>query len=84
MHRGFGHRAWADETVRAVFESRVMLAKQLSMDIVTEGVEDRADWDFVRRSGCDIAQGYFIARPMAAKALHEWIEDWEERALIVV
>lgn len=82
IDRGFVHRAWADETVRAIFDTSAMLAKQLNMDIVAEGVEDRADWDFVRRSGCDIAQGYFIAKPMPADALHDWIEDWEERALI--
>ena len=83
IDRGFVHRAWADETVRAIFDTSVMLAKQLGMQIVTEGVEDRADWDFVRRSGCDVAQGYFIARPMPAEDLCDWIEDWEERALVV-
>jgi len=82
IDRGFVHRAWADDTVRAIFDTSVMLAKQLSMDIVTEGVEDRADWDFVRRSGCDIAQGYFIARPMPGNLLSDWIADWEDRALV--
>ncbi len=83
IDRGFVHRAWADETVRAIFDASLMLAKQLGMQTVTEGVEDRADWDFVRRTGCDFAQGYFIARPMPAKSLHAWIEDWDERALLI-
>jgi EAL domain-containing protein (putative c-di-GMP-specific phosphodiesterase class I)/ActR/RegA family two-component response regulator len=80
IDRGFVHRAWADETVRAIFDTSVLLAKQLGMQIVAEGVEDRADWDFVRRSGCGIAQGYFIARPMPAGDIPDWLEDWEERA----
>ena len=83
IDRGFVHHAWADETVRAIFDTSVLLAKQLGMQIVAEGVEDRADWDFVRRSGCDVAQGYFIAKPMPAEDVHEWIEDWEERALLL-
>ncbi len=83
IDRGFVHRAWADETVGAIFDTSVLLAKQLGMRIVTEGVEDRADWDYVRRSRCDAAQGYFIAKPMPAAALHDWIQDWEERALAV-
>ena len=58
------------------------LAKQLGMQIVTEGVEDRADWDFVRRSKCDIAQGYFIGKPMPGNLLSDWIEDWVERDLV--
>ena len=82
IDHGFVHGAWTDETVRAIFDTSVMLAKQLTMGIVAESVENRADWDFVRRSGCDVAQGYFIARPMPAEAIHDWIEDWEERALV--
>ena len=84
IDRGFVHGAWADETVRAIFDTSVILAKQLNMGVVAEGVEDRADWEFVRRSGCDVAQGYFIAKPMPAAAVHDWIEEWDERALIVI
>jgi len=42
------------------------------MKVVAEGVENRADWDFARRSGCDFAQGYFIAKPMPARDLVRW------------
>ncbi len=84
IDRGFVHGAGTDETVRAIFNSSVNLAKQLKMEIVAEGVEDRADWDFVRRSKCDSAQGYFIARPMPGNLLADWITDWEERALVAV
>ena len=41
IDRGFVHRAWADETVGAIFDMSVLLAKQLSMHIVAEGVEER-------------------------------------------
>lgn len=81
IDRGFVHRAWTDETVAAIFETSVLLATQLDMQIVTEGVEDRADWDYVRRARCHVAQGYFIAKPMPAEALCEWIDEWEERGL---
>ena len=84
IDRGFVHRAWADETVRAIFDTSVILAKQLGMDIVAEGVEDRADWDFVRRSECGVAQGYFIAKPMPGNLLSDWISDWEARALVML
>lgn len=81
IDRGFVHGAWTDEKMCAIFNTSVLLAKQLNMQLVAEGVEDRADWDFMRRSGCDVAQGYFIAKPMPAEAMPDWIEDWEERAL---
>ncbi len=79
VDRSFVHGAWADDTVRAIYEASLSLAKQLNMDIVAEGVEDQADWDFLRRTGCDMAQGYFIARPMPAADLAGWIESWNGR-----
>ena len=84
IDRGFVHGAGTDPTIRAIFDSSVTLAKQLGMQIVAEGVEDRADWEHVRKAKCDLAQGYFLAKPMPIEALHEWIEDWEERVSSLV
>lgn len=79
VDRSFVHGAFADKTSRAMFDASLGLANQLGMDVVAEGVEDRNDWDFLRRSGCGMAQGYFIARPMPADALPGWIRAWEAR-----
>lgn len=79
VDRSFVHGAASDATVRAIYEASLALAKQLDMDIVAEGVEDQADWDFLRRTGCHLAQGYFIGRPMPAGDLLGWIADWQER-----
>lgn len=79
VDRGFVHGAHGNETIRAIYEASLGLAKQMGMEIVAEGVEDQADWDFLRRTGCDLAQGYFIAKPMPAADLPGWIPVWEER-----
>ncbi len=79
IDQSFVHGAGANDTLRAMFDSSLGLAKQLGMEAVAEGVEDRADWDFVRKSGCDLAQGYFIAKPMPAEDLHGWIQTWKTR-----
>jgi EAL domain-containing protein (putative c-di-GMP-specific phosphodiesterase class I) len=79
IDQGFVHRAHADETLRAIFEASPGLARQLGMEVVAEGVEDRDDWDFLRRVQCDLAQGYFIARPMPAAELPGWIASWQAR-----
>ena len=81
IDRGFVHGACTERTLHAIFNMCMILGKQLNMGIVAEGIEDRADWDFVCRSGCDMAQGYFIAKPMPAADLPGWIEEWEKRAL---
>jgi EAL domain-containing protein (putative c-di-GMP-specific phosphodiesterase class I) len=79
IDRGFVHRAWADETIRAIYDASLRLARQLDLDVVAEGVEDRDDWDFVCKTGCDFAQGNFIAMPMPAGDLPDWIRSWQKR-----
>lgn len=49
---------------RAIVESSVQMARQLGLRSVGEGVETEADWNMLKAAGCDMAQGYFIAKPM--------------------
>jgi len=57
--------AFADHpSSRIVVESSVEMARRLNLKSVAEGVETQDDWDALREAGCDIAQGYFIAKPM--------------------
>ena len=67
----------SDDTLRAIDDASLGLAQQLGVDIVAEGVEDKDDWDLLRRTGCGMAQGYFIARPMPAADLPGWTCGWE-------
>lgn len=80
IDRSFVHGAWRDETVLAMYNASLGLGKQLGMQVVAEGVEDRDDWEFLRRTGCDLAQGYFIAHPMLAEELPGWIVSWNKRS----
>ncbi|MFH7325155.1 EAL domain-containing protein [Desulfurivibrio sp. C05AmB] len=77
IDRSFVHGAWNNSTARTMFEASLNLARQLNMKAVAEGVEDQDDWDFVRHTKCDFAQGYFIARPMSAEVLPDWIARWQ-------
>jgi EAL domain-containing protein (putative c-di-GMP-specific phosphodiesterase class I)/FixJ family two-component response regulator len=79
IDQGFVHGACANERQRALFDASLGLAKQLGMDAVAEGVEDLKDWDFLRQQSCDMAQGYFIAKPMPAAELPAWVAVWESR-----
>jgi EAL domain-containing protein (putative c-di-GMP-specific phosphodiesterase class I) len=55
------------------------MAQQLGLNTVAEGVENLEDWEFLRAAGCDLAQGYFIAKPMQAADLAGWMGEWEIR-----
>lgn len=79
IDRSFVHGAATQDTARAIYGASLGLAKQLGMDTIAEGVEDRTDWDLLRQTGCGLAQGYFIGRPMPADALPSWALHWAER-----
>lgn len=79
IDQSFVHGAWANDTQRAMFDASLGLARQLKMEAVAEGVEDRADWDYLRQQGCDLAQGYFIGKSMPAENLPAWLSEWEGR-----
>jgi diguanylate cyclase (GGDEF)-like protein len=55
-----------------IVRSTVGLGHNLGLSIVAEGVEDESSLTFLREVGCDIAQGFFIAKPMSADSLTEW------------
>ncbi len=69
---GFTHEASANERRAKIFTSSVQIAKQLNMRAVAEGVETLDDLTFAKRAGADIAQGFFIARPMPLEAIADW------------
>jgi len=75
--QGFVHGAADNDTLRAICCASLSLAQQMGMKTVAEGVEDQADWDFLRSTSCDLAQGYFIAKPMPAGEIPDWISAWE-------
>ncbi|MDE2388166.1 MAG: EAL domain-containing protein [Betaproteobacteria bacterium] len=79
IDQGFVHRAWQDDTLRAIYDASLAMGKQLGMDIVAEGVEDRNDWELLRQTGCDMAQGNFISRPLLPDDLPHWMEEWRDR-----
>jgi EAL domain-containing protein (putative c-di-GMP-specific phosphodiesterase class I) len=50
-------------TKRSLVRSVTMLCRELGLDVVAEGVETRAERDVVIDCGCDLVQGYLVARP---------------------
>jgi EAL domain-containing protein (putative c-di-GMP-specific phosphodiesterase class I) len=64
------------EASRVILESSLDMARRLKVRSVAEGVETRAHWDLLLTLGCDIAQGYFIARPMDAADFTRWASEW--------
>ena len=79
IDRSLVHHASTDTNVSAKYEACLGMARQLNIEVVAEGVEDLDGWNFIRRTGCEFAQGYFIAQPMPAADLPDWKTDWQKR-----
>ncbi len=79
IDRGFAHGCGDIATRRAIVGASAEMARQLGMRSVAEGIEDAADWDAASAAGCDVAQGYFIAKPMPAEWLPAWANSLSRR-----
>ena len=52
------------------------LANAFELQVIAEGVQTAEHGIMLRQLGCELAQGYAIARPMPAAALPEWLKSW--------
>jgi EAL domain-containing protein (putative c-di-GMP-specific phosphodiesterase class I) len=52
-------------------ESIINMAHGLDKQVIAEGVETLEQLDFLRERGCDPAQGYVLARPLAVAEISE-------------
>ena len=58
-----------------IVSSVIGLAKGLSLQTIAEGVEDQPQADLLRSMGCDLAQGFLIARPMPVQDAIRWMSE---------
>jgi EAL domain-containing protein (putative c-di-GMP-specific phosphodiesterase class I) len=73
-----------DKDDASIVRSTIDLGHNMGLVVVAEGVESRETWDMLQAWGCDIAQGYFISRPLPPENLLEWLpqSQWQPAAAI--
>ena len=76
VDRSFVAGAAQNSHLRTILESSVQLGKRLGLTTIAEGVETMEELDLVRMLGCDVAQGYYFARPMPANDFVKWAGTW--------
>lgn len=65
----------ADPASAAVAEAIIRLAVGLKLDVVAEGVENQAQWEWLASRGCPQAQGHHISVPMPAAGFEGWLRQ---------
>ncbi len=63
---------------RMIVRAIVDLGHHLGLSVCCEGVESKTSLDVLHQCGCDQVQGYYIARPMAADDLGQWVPERPE------
>lgn len=58
---------------QAIVSAMVGLGASLGFSLIAEGIEDAAQLNFVRKTGIELAQGYYFGRPMPSCDVREYI-----------
>lgn len=59
----------------AIVRAIIDLGRHLGLEVVAEGVEDEATWDVLAGLGCDLVQGWHLARAMPIDELLPWLTE---------
>ena len=78
IDRTFVSKLAESETTIRVVQAIVALGKAMNIKVVAEGVETDQQYAIVRRLGCDLVQGFFVAKPMPADRFMTWCGGYED------
>jgi diguanylate cyclase (GGDEF)-like protein len=70
----------SNEDSQVIVRSTIELGHNLGLKVVAEGVESEAIWHRLAALGCDVAQGYFIGRPLPTALFDRWEAGWTPAA----
>jgi predicted signal transduction protein with EAL and GGDEF domain len=79
IDRSFVMDMESDNNDAVIVRSIIDLAHNMGLMAVAEGVERREVWDLLVKSGCDVAQGYFMAQPMPEADFRAWLASRDSK-----
>ena len=77
IDRSFVSEMRHDNDDQVIVRTTLNMSHNLGKEVVAEGIEDQETYQVLLELGCDIGQGYFIARPQPIDALMTWLEQSE-------
>ncbi|MFD2164682.1 EAL domain-containing protein [Thalassotalea euphylliae] len=75
IDRSFVQHLSTDESDKIIVRSTLELAHNMELSVVAEGIEDETALLWLKAQGCQLAQGYFISKPLPADVFDQWIEN---------
>jgi len=77
IDQSFVQNMLKNEDDAVIIKAVITLSKAFGRGVIAEGVESVAHGEALMKLGCELAQGYGIARPMPGDALIEWLSRWK-------
>jgi EAL domain-containing protein (putative c-di-GMP-specific phosphodiesterase class I) len=75
IDQSFVASATKNPASRIILESSIEMARRLNLRTVAEGVETEQDLELIRSLGCDVVQGFLVAKPMPLEEFIVWMEQ---------
>ena len=79
IDKSFVINATYSEESKAVIKSIVDLGKSLKITTTAEGLENYETFTYLKKIGCDLAQGYLISPPLHPDDVMHWLKDYEAK-----
>ncbi|MFT4994120.1 MAG: EAL domain-containing protein (putative c-di-GMP-specific phosphodiesterase class I), partial [Paraglaciecola sp.] len=76
IDRAFIQKLSSDKDCFTISKISIMLAHELGMCVVAEGIETEEEWNILKQLSCDEGQGYWMGKPMSPDELESWIKSW--------
>jgi EAL domain-containing protein (putative c-di-GMP-specific phosphodiesterase class I) len=77
IDQSFVHDMLDDPDDLAILQGVIGLAAAFKRRVIAEGVETVAHGNLLLQMGCELGQGYAIARPMLAQDFPQWLQRWQ-------
>ncbi|OME93828.1 MULTISPECIES: bifunctional diguanylate cyclase/phosphodiesterase [Paenibacillus] len=69
---------------RAIVNAIVLMAENLNLDVIAEGVENKEHIDFLTGLGCHVMQGYYYGKPMDIDEIKVWMYEHNHKTEEIV
>jgi len=83
IDKSFVSEMTTDPSSAVIVRSTCDLGHNLGLVVLAEGVEDKETWDLLRDHGVDLAQGYFLSRPLPSAEFMDWLAEFKKKPFVV-
>ena len=68
-----------DSVSDAILRAIIAMSEALGLDLIAEGLEDKAQIEFMREVQCFSVQGYYFSKPLCQSNFRTFVENWKQR-----